>query len=402
MRKIVKTSSRLNRGTQLASQVISGYEIWLNKRYGKVGNYLTNAKTFLRNYKEGPEIVFQLDNYMEGYSLTMQSILRRFRFFLEERNIQFVTNDLVEKSLPIGNIYVKLFLASRKDRLRGEYSLNTYATILNQFFNLIDNDLRFFNKRWAEKFIHAPTLSDFTKRLYKSVLKTFCDWALIYQNTDPKQLSKEQYKVQKGLSLLSSQSLREISAIKVQSSANQLKRYHKESLNAKQRDKLLKLCGNQRERAIISLMAWNGLRTIEVLRLTVLDFQFKDRKVSVWGKGKSVRSKDMIRLFDIPRLELRKYFKENGVTRGKAFPNLTKKEVVHLIAEKFGSLGVLNLPGKFSPHSLRHTAGQIMYDKGIPLEFIQKTLRHSSLETTMVYAQKAIDRKYFKTMPGNI
>jgi integrase len=54
--------------------------------------------------------------------------------------------------------------------------------------------------------------------------------------------------------------------------------------------------------------------------------------------------------------------------------------------------------GKFTPHSLRHTAGQIMYDKGVSLEFIQKTLRHSSMETTMVYAQRAIDRMYFKKM----
>jgi len=202
--------------------------------------------------------------------------------------------------------------------------------------------------------------------------------------------------------LLSAQSLREIAAIKVQASLSQLKRYHKESLNSKQRDKLLKLCVNHRERAIISLMAWNGLRTIEILRLTVPDCQFRERKVSVWGKGKSAKSKEAIRLFDVPKSELRKYFKENGVSRGKAFPNLTKKEIVDIISGKFQSLGVAKLPGKFSPHSLRHTAGQIMYDKGIPLEFIQKTLRHSSLETTMVYAQKAIDRKYFKSMPGNI
>jgi len=402
MNKIVKVSRSLKKVTPLASQVLSEYELWLNKRYGKIGNYLTNAKTFVKTYKDGPDLVFQLDSYTEGMSLTMQSILRRFRSFLLEKDIQFVVNDLLEKKLPLANIYVKIFLASRKDRLRGEFSLNTYATVLNQFFNVIDHDLKLFNKRWAEKFIHSPALSDFTKRLYKSILKSFCDWALLYQNTDSKHLAKEQLKVKKGLSLLSVQSLREIADIKVQSSRSQLKRYHKESLSIKQRDRLLRFCEGQRQRAIISLMAWNGLRTIEVLRLTVPDCQFKQRRISVWGKGKSSRSKEAIRLFDVPSAEVRKYFKAESISRGKAFPGITKREIIQLINGKFVRLGVANQPGKFSPHSLRHTAGQIMYDRGIPLEFIQKTLRHSSLEATMVYAQKAIDRKYFTSMPGKI
>ncbi len=402
MTKIQLSNRFIKKGTPLASQVLLEYELWLNKHYGKVGNYLTNAKTFLKSYKEGPTLSAQLDSYSEGMSLTMQSILRRFSRFIQEKQITFLVNDLLEKKLPLGNIYVKLFLASRKDRLRGEFSLSTYATVLNQFFNLIDHDLRSFNKPWAGKFIHSPSLSDFTKRLYKSILKNFCDWALLYQNIDNSQLSKEQTQVKKGLSLISPQSLREISSIKVQSSRSQLKRYHKESLTIKQRDKLLKLCESQRERAILSMMAWNGLRTIEVIRLSIPDCQFKEGKIMVWGKGKSAKSKEAIRFFDVPKTEAKKYFKEKHLLKGKAFPGLTKNEISTLVHEKFRLLGVSVLPGKYSPHSLRHTAGQVMYDKGIPLEFIQKTLRHSSLETTMVYAQKAIDRKYFKSMPVSI
>lgn len=386
----------------MASKVIQDYDYWLNRHYGKAGTYLTNAKTFLKTYKEGGTVISQLESYSEDKSLTIQSFLRRFRRFLEEQDINYLVNDLNEKKLPIGNIYVKIFLVSRKDRLRGELSLSTYATILNQFFNRIDSNLGLFNKRNAERFVLSSSLSDYTKRLYKSVLKTFCDWALLYQNTSDRDLSKDQLLVKKGLGLISVQSLREISAMKVRSSGIQLKRYHKESLNEKQRDKLLKLCQTHRERAIISLMAWNGLRTIEVLRLSVSDCLFKEKKIAVWGKGRSSKSKDLIRFFSIPKNETLKYFKEISITKGKAFPEISKKEIEQMIKSKFQLLGVLNKPGKFSPHSLRHTAGQIMYDKGIPLEFVQKTLRHSSMETTMVYAQKAIDRNYFKKMPVNI
>src|SRR5258707_7565360 len=97
MKQIAKIKESLRKVTPPASRVLSEYELWLNKRYGKVGNYLTNAKTFLKTYKEGPELIYQLDSYMEDIGLTMQSILRRFRRFLEEKEIQFVVNDLLEK-----------------------------------------------------------------------------------------------------------------------------------------------------------------------------------------------------------------------------------------------------------------------------------------------------------------
>ena len=400
--RLVRRTSQIKKTSILASRVLQDYDYWLNRHYGKAGTYLTNSKTFLKTYKEGGTVISQLDSYSEDKSLTIQSFLRRFRRFLEEREINYLVNDLNEKKLPLGNIYVKIFLNSRKDRLRGQLSLSTYATILNQFFNRIDSNLNLFNKGNAERFVLSPALSDYTKRLYRSVLKAFCDWALLYQNTSDHDLSKEQRFVKKGLGKISAQSLREISGMKVQTSRSQLKRYHKESLTEKQRNRLLTLCKRSRDRSILSLMAWNGLRTIEVIRLNAIDCQFKEKKIAVWGKGKSNRSKDLIRLFSVPSAEVKAYFKENSISRGKAFPGITKHEIEELVKAQFYALGVYEKPGKYSPHSLRHTAGQIMYDKGVPLEFIQKTLRHSSMETTLVYAQRAIDQKYFRTMPVNI
>jgi integrase len=126
--------------------------------------------------------------------------------------------------------------------------------------------------------------------------------------------------------------LREIADIKVQHSRSQAKRYHKESLSDKQRDRLLRLCATQRERAVISLIAWNGLRTIEVLRLTAPDVRFRERKLAVWGKGKSSRSKDVIWLIDVPGAEVKKYLKQDSVTHGKAFPGLSKTDVAKMIS----------------------------------------------------------------------
>ncbi|HEY5825991.1 MAG TPA: tyrosine-type recombinase/integrase, partial [Cyclobacteriaceae bacterium] len=94
--------------------------------------------------------------------------------------------------------------------------------------------------------------------------------------------------------------------------------------------------------------------------------------------------------------------KQSGIQSGKLFPNLPDKYIENLAKTNFRKLGLLSGDAKYTSHSLRHSAGQIMYDKKIPLEFIQMTLRHAKMETTLVYAQKAIDRSYFKSMPHNI
>lgn len=398
MPNLIRKSAAITKGSPLASRVLQDYDYWLQKEYGKSGTYLTNAKTFLKTVKAAGTVISQLDTYAYDKSITLQSFLRRFRKFLELKGINFIINDLNERKLPISNIYVKLFLASRQDRLQGELSSNTYATVLNGYFKLIKDDLRFFNKRTAEKFILSPDLSDYTKRLYRAILKGFCDWAILYQNQKVSDLSSEQRKIQKGLKLISPLSLREISSIVVKTSKSQIKRYHKDSLTESQRIKLLSKCRTPAERAIVSLMAWNGLRTIEVTRATVTDINLKERKLSVWGKGKSKKNKDVIKLFSVPSKEVKAYLKYSRGRYGVLFPGLGKERITAIVNRLYDDAKLSRKDKRLTPHSLRHTAGQLLYDKGIPLEFIQKTLRHSSMETTMVYAQKAIDRNYFSKM----
>lgn len=398
MPNLTRKSSAIAKGTPLASRVLEDYNYWLQKEYGKAGTYLTNAKTFLKSVKAAGTVISQLETYAYDKSITLQSFLRRFRRFLELKGIDFIVNDLNEKRLPISNIYVKLFLASRQDRLRGELSTNTYATVLNGYFNFIKDDLRFFNKRTAEKYILSPELSDYTKRLYRSIMKAFCDWAILYREQKASDLSVDQHKIQWGLKLISALSLREISAIVVKNSKSQIKRYHKDSLTEAQRNKLLKTCRTAEERAVISLMAWNGFRTVEVSRATIPDINLKERKVSVWGKGKSKKNKDAIKLFSVPATEIRAYLKFARRSSGLLFPELRKERITSMVNRLYDKAKLSAKGKKLTPHSLRHTAGQIMYDKGVPLEFIQITLRHSSMDSTMIYAQKAVDQKYFRAM----
>ncbi|MBK7652449.1 MAG: hypothetical protein IPJ20_19395 [Flammeovirgaceae bacterium] len=108
-------------------------------------------------------------------SITGRSILNRFGKFLLEKKILSTVNDLKkdtrESRLPIGNAYVKLYLATSTDRLRTGKTLSTYATILNNYFEFI-GALTHFEKLTAQRFIFAKGLSPFTSSLYGSVIKS--------------------------------------------------------------------------------------------------------------------------------------------------------------------------------------------------------------------------------------
>ncbi len=395
MTDLIRINSKVSKAILKASQVLIDYEYWLKRNYGVKGAYYGSAKTFLKGYVQGGDILSQLEDYLNQKAPSYKSMLNRFFYFLEHKQISFVINDLNETKLPISNLYVKLYLVSVQDRLKSKGSLSIYATILNSYFTSIKDDVTRINKRTAGKFILSPNLSDYTKRLYKAVLKSFCEWVLSYQSINNDELSKDQKRLKRGLKKISTQSLREIITIRVSIPRSVTSTYHKESLSEKQRKRLLDVIKNPRDRAIITLMGWNGLRSVEVTRLSYSDIKLNQGKLAVWGKGRSEKSKDVIKLSGAAKKELIQYLKKSKVKRGVLFPDLTRVILDDLISKYFKRIRV---KGKYTPHSLRHTAGQIMYDNKIPLEIIQKTLRHADMRTTMIYAQKAIDRNYFKRL----
>lgn len=391
MKAMAKIDKGVAKRVPKASQILIDYEYWLKKHYGVTGAYLINAKSFLRTYEEGGDVQSQLHDYISLRGPSLRSILSRFLRFIESRSINIVINDLNDPVLPLSNIYVKLFLTSIEDRLHSRGSIQTYATILNGYFQSIKDDISRINKRTATKYIHAPILSDYTKRLYRSVLKAFCEWVLSYQVMKYGELTREQRIIKRALNKISIQSLKEIVSIKVRLPRSVTTTYHKDSLTEKQRLRLLMLAKSQRDRAIISLMAWNGLRSIEILRLNFGDIKLTQGRISIWGKGKSEKSKDTIKLSGTAKREVRAFLRKSKIKRARLF-EMKRSELDDLIKVY---LKRLRVGGRLTPHSLRHTAGQLMYEKNIPLEIVQKTLRHADIRTTMIYSQKAIDRQYF-------
>lgn len=82
------------------------------------------------------------------------------------------------------------------------------------------------------------------------------------------------------------------------------------------------------------------------------------------------------------------------------FPNLKTDQIRYRVDKYLTQLDLKR--SKMSAHSLRHSAGQIMIDKGIEPTRVQRYLRHELFETTQFYIKKQTERDYFVKMPTDI
>ena len=145
---------------------------------------------------------------------------------------------------------------------------------------------------------------------------------------------------------------------------------------------------NTRLKAVISLLALQGLRQIEITRLDIRDIDFVNKTAFVKGKGQD--DKEPISLHPETIKHLREYLKINQIKDGALFTSqsnnhknkrLTTRALRQLVKETLNDLGI-----EKTIHGFRHffTTTLIKTYKGDLLEVAQYT-RHKSLEMLQVY-----------------
>lgn len=178
-------------------------------------------------------------------------------------------------------------------------------------------------------------------------------------------------------------------------SFNQDRKHKKDGINeseiAKLIEKLQQLFStpqNIRLKAIISLLALQGLRQIEVVRLDVKDLDLVSKIAYVHGKGRD--DKESVSLHPETVKVLKEYFKTNKIADGALFvsqSNNSKNQRLTTRAVRKIVTGVLKeLSIDKSTHGFRHyfTTMLIKTYKGDLLEVAQYT-RHIGLEMLQVY-----------------
>lgn len=162
-----------------------------------------------------------------------------------------------------------------------------------------------------------------------------------------------------------------------------------------------------RLKAILTLLALQGLRQIEIIRLDVKDIDFASQTAFIQGKGQD--DKEPISLHPETVSTLQDYLKANKIADGALFisqsnnsrnKRLTTRALRGIVKETLTELGINK-----TTHGFRHyfTTKLIKAYKGDLLEVAQYT-RHKSLEMLQIYndniKRKADLPRYYKTFNG--
>jgi integrase/recombinase XerC len=143
---------------------------------------------------------------------------------------------------------------------------------------------------------------------------------------------------------------------------------------------------NMRLKALYSLLAFQGLRQIEVVRLDVGDVDLCRKVMFVHGKGSD--DKELVYLTPATAKALSQYMEVSKLTDGALFRSLGNRKSERLdtrtikreFAFQFKELGY----GEKTVHGFRHFFVTELL-KGMPMQDVRKFSRHRSLEMLMVY-----------------
>ena len=166
---------------------------------------------------------------------------------------------------------------------------------------------------------------------------------------------------------------------------------------------LIKHTDKLRDKIIIKILAYCGLRRFELAKIKIEDVDLETQKIRIFGKKNIER---LATLFSDQLVEdIKIYIRHvlNNPKQGYLFPaisSLNKKghispTEINRIVAKAGNIAHLKNPipelKNINPHILRHSCARILKDKGLSLEVVQKVLGHLSYKTTMdLYGTKSI------------
>ncbi len=257
-------------------------------------------------------------------------------------------------------------------------TIDTYKKALKRFFRWLD-----------EQFIKLPLREDIIK--YRDMLKSLYKPTTVqtyivavrrfFQWTELEGLYKDIAKNIKGAKLGRDHKKDALTTSQM-----------KDILNTVKKNNTLQ---SLRDYAIIATAVTGGLRTIELQRANIEDIRtLGDNTVLyIQGKGRDEKS-EYIKLTPIVEKAIREYLNARGVksVQEPLFASVsnrnnggrvTTRSISRLIKNAFIKAGYSS--DRLTAHSLRHTAGTLNLINGGSLEETQQLLRHSNINTTMIY-----------------
>ena len=151
-------------------------------------------------------------------------------------------------------------------------------------------------------------------------------------------------------------------------------------------NKMLKVCENRRDRAIIITLYGSGLRVSELLKLTVKDIN----KKTILIQGKRGKYREIILPIKV-RQALKEYLEvrpKNNITQlFIGTKGALKRQAINKIIKKYSRKAKVKLD-KAHPHSFRHLFCKNLAEQGIGIDIIASLAGHENIETTSIYTKR--------------
>lgn len=262
-------------------------------------------------------------------------------------------------------------------------SADTYKKATKQFMrylaeNGISEPTRETVISWREylRAEHKPT----TIQLYLTAVKLFFTWL-------------EQEGLYKNIA-------NKVKGVKIQ------KGHKKDSLTSNQSKEVLSdidttTAKGKRDFAIVALLLTTGLRTIEIVRADVADLRTvgDSTVLFIQGKGRDEKS-EYVKVAPQVEKALREYLKTRdslnddeplftSTSNENKGERLTTRTISKIAKTSLVNAGLNS--DRLTAHSFRHTAGTLALMNGAELTQVQQLLRHTNINTTMIYLH-SIDR----------
>ena len=168
------------------------------------------------------------------------------------------------------------------------------------------------------------------------------------------------------------------------------KKVDKKPFSAEELEKIRDSLQTSREKALVEFLLSTGCRVSEVAYLRIENIDFRLGECTVLGKGNKER---IAYISDNAMYYLRRYLAEreyNGddpLFLNDRNKRISKSSIEQLMRQIGKRAGV----EKVHPHRFRRTMATNAAKRGLPIQYIQKILGHSKIDTTMIYCSVSKD-----------
>lgn len=302
-------------------------------------------------------------------------------------------------------------LGEEPDALLKEYLREAKRHYAEGGYKIAEGTLRKFKEYLGDKKVSKAKLEDVREFLWERAEKGIREGTMKHYLTNLKEMYRyfATYHPELDTPDLNGLSIKDFSA-------NLPEPIERKPLTEEEVDRLINEPSNTRDRLIIAMLYYTGLRANEIANMKVGDVDLEKRLVHVRAEnaktGKSRRVRIPRRLVPLIKTWLERdrpsYLGSQDslcLFISKADGGLCNKQIAEIVKKNAEEVGIQEVLGetsdgrklhKVTPHALRHTFATHLLNQGVRPEHVGKLLGHENLETTMRYA-KVEEEKAFES-----